>query len=58
MAEIEQMIAEVRKWRLFHREQYRRGVKGASIEAAACAIREIALKDARDAIIRERATFT
>jgi hypothetical protein len=56
MAEIERMIAEVHEWRVFHREQYRRGVKGAQIEAAACAIREIALKDAIAAILRERGT--
>lgn len=54
MAEIERMIAEVHDWRIFHREQFRRGVKGAQIEAAACAIREIALKDARQAILAER----
>lgn len=51
MAEIERMIAEVHEMRLFHREQYRRGVKGACIEAAACAIREIALRDAKRAIM-------
>lgn len=51
MAEIERMIAEAHEWRLFHREQYRRGVRGAQIEAAACAIREKALLDAKQAIL-------
>jgi hypothetical protein len=54
MAELERLIAEVHEWRVFHREKYQRGVKGAQIDAAACAIREIALKDARAAILRER----
>jgi hypothetical protein len=52
MAELERMIAEVREWREFHAEQYRRGVRGASIEAAACAIRETALLDAKQALTR------
>jgi len=47
------MISEVHEWRIFHRQQYRNGVRGAQIEAAACAIREIALKDARNAILDE-----
>lgn len=55
MDEIERMIAEVHEWRVFHREQFRRGVRGACIEASACAIREIALLDAKKAIERERA---
>jgi hypothetical protein len=50
MAELERMIAEVREWRAFHREQARHGVEGARIEAAACAIRERALMDALAAI--------
>lgn len=54
MAEIERMIAEVREWRLFHRDNFQRGVKGASIEAAACAIRERALLDAKRAVLAER----
>lgn len=54
MAEIDALIAETHRWRVFHREQYRRGVKGAQIEAAACAIREKALLDARAAVLRER----
>lgn len=54
MAEIERMIAETREWRLFHRARYQSGVKGASIEASACAIRERALLDAMSAIQRER----
>ncbi len=55
MAEIERMIAETHEWRLFHRAQYQRGVRGACIEASACAIRERALLDAKSAIERERA---
>lgn len=53
MAEIDKMIAEVREWRLFHREQFKRGVKGSSVESAACAIREIALQDAKRAVLKE-----
>lgn len=53
MAEIDRLIAEVHEWRLFHREQYRRGVRGAEIEAAACAIREVALRDAKRAVLAE-----
>jgi len=40
---------------LFHVEQRNRGVKGAGIEALAVAIRERALRDAKAAIMRERA---
>ena len=54
MEKIERMIAEVHEWREFHAAQYRQGVKGAGIEAAACAIREQALLDARAAIQAER----
>lgn len=54
MAELDRMIAETHEWRVFHREQYRRGVRGASIEAAACAIREKALKDAKQAVLAEQ----
>lgn len=53
MPEIERMIAEVHQWREFHAAEYRRGVRGAQIEAAACAIREKALRDAKAAILRE-----
>lgn len=53
MAELNRMIAETREWREFHADQYRRGVKGATIEAAACAIREQALRDAKRAILTE-----
>lgn len=49
------MLVEVREWRQFHAGQYRAGVKGACIEAAACAIRERALLDAKKAIEAERA---
>lgn len=51
MAEIDRLIAEAHEWRVFHREQFRRGVRGAQIEAAACAIREIALQDAKRAFM-------
>lgn len=54
MAEIDRMIAETHEWRQFHAEQYRRGVRGAQIEAAACAIREAALRDAKRAILADR----
>lgn len=56
MAELNRLIAETREWREFHAERYRRGVKGACIEAAACAIREQALKDARQAVLAEKAS--
>lgn len=55
MAEIEHMIAETREWREFHAAEFRRGVRGAQIEAAACAIREKALRDAKAAILRQGA---
>lgn len=55
MAELNRMINEVREWRAFHRARYNAGVKGASIEAAACAIRETALLDARAAVLAESA---
>jgi len=51
MAELNRLIAEVHYWRQFHADQYRRGVRGAKIEAAACAIRETALRDAKRAIL-------
>ena len=54
MAELERMIAETHEWREFHAAQYRRGVRGAQIEAAACAIREKALLDAKRAILNSR----
>lgn len=54
MAELDRMIAEVNEWRKFHAAQYRSGVKGAQIEAAACAIREIALRDAKRVVLAER----
>ena len=53
MSEIERMIAETHEWRLFHRAQYQRGVRGAAIEASACAIRERALRDALAAAQRD-----
>lgn len=54
MDELDRMIAETHEWRVFHREQFRRGVAGATIEAAACAIREKALLDAKRAVLAER----
>lgn len=53
MARLNEMIAETQRWRVFHAEQHRRGVRGASIEAAACAIRETALRDAKAAILSD-----
>lgn len=50
MSELERLIAETREWRDFHAAEFRRGVRGAQIEAAACAIRERALRDAKVAI--------
>lgn len=54
MAELDRLIAECHEWRLFHRAQFQRGVRGACIEAAACAIREKALRDAKRAILDEQ----
>lgn len=51
MAALNRMIAETREWRDFHVRRREEGVKGASIEAAACAIRERALLDAKAAIL-------
>lgn len=45
MAELDRMIAETRQWRVEHHNERR------CIEAAACAIREKALLDARRAIL-------
>jgi hypothetical protein len=47
MEELDRLIEETKKWREFHAEQYRRGIKGATVEAAACSIREAALRQAR-----------
>jgi hypothetical protein len=47
MVEIERMIAEAQEWRLWHR------ARRSFIEAAACDIRETALIQARDAILKE-----
>lgn len=52
MAELDRMIADTRNWRVEHHNARRR------IEAAACAIREKALLDARAAILgRVEATY-
>lgn len=58
MKELERMIAECAEWRKFYaqrREQAQtRGERSsAGIEGLAIAIRERALKDAREAILRE-----
>lgn len=53
MAELDRMIAETKEWRAFHMSQHSKGVRGASIEAAACTIREQALLDAKRAILEE-----
>jgi len=45
MSDLERMIAEARQWRRFYRD------RSAGIEAAAAAIREKALCDARAAIV-------
>lgn len=45
MPKLESMILETRDWRIMHARERRR------IEAAACAIREKALCDAREAIV-------
>ena len=55
MKELEQLLVEVKEWRAYHHNQALNGVKGAQIEALACAIRERALLDAKQAIERERA---
>lgn len=52
MQELEEMIVEVKQWKEYHSQQFRCGVKGASIEAAACAIRLKGLEDAKKAIIK------
>lgn len=54
MNEINRMIDETHEWRIFHRRQYQMGIRGAAIEASACAIRLVALKQAKEAILREQ----
>lgn len=55
MAQLDRMIIEVSQWREFYAIQYKlHHVPGSSIEAAACAIRETALRDAKKAILAER----
>jgi hypothetical protein len=46
MERLKELIIEAHNTKEFHRNQYRNGVRGACIEAAACAIREQALIDA------------
>ena len=46
LQEIETLIEETTAWRLFHRDQRLRGVKGAGLESLACDIRETALRHA------------
>lgn len=50
MAAIEKLIQECRELRAYHADRRNHGVRGAGIEALACAIRERALKDALEAI--------
>lgn len=50
MSKLIQMINETKQLRKFHSDRFKFGVKGACIEAAACAIREQALLDAKAAI--------
>lgn len=52
MQELDRMIAEVKQWKEYHSQQFRNGVKGATIEAAACAIRLKGLEDAKKAIVK------
>ena len=54
MAEVERMIAECKELRAYHVARRNSGVRGAGIEALAVAIRERALKDARDAFLRHK----
>lgn len=54
MAELERMIAECGELRAYHVRQRNAGVRGAGIEALAVAIRERALKDARNAVLKEQ----
>jgi hypothetical protein len=54
MAKLDALIAETKEWRRFHVDQRNRGVKGAGIEALACAIRERALTDARACFAEEK----
>ncbi len=53
MAELDRMIVETRRWRALHRAAFIAGSKGRCIDAAACAIREIALLDARRAVMAD-----
>ncbi len=53
MAELNRLIAETREWREIHRAAFYGGKKSRCIDAAACAIREIALLDAKRAIERQ-----
>lgn len=50
MAAIEKLIQECRELRAYHVDRRNNGVRGAGIEALACAIRERALKDALEAV--------
>lgn len=55
MAELNRMIDECKELRAFHVERRNQGVRGAGIEALAVAIRERALLDAKQAVLRENA---
>lgn len=54
MAELDHMIAETRKWRVTHAIAARNGHPARHVDAAACAIRERALLEAKSAIIAEK----
>lgn len=53
MQRLDALIRETETWREFHRQQWRRGVRSAAVEALACNIRLKALRDARDAVIHQ-----
>lgn len=56
MTELDAMIAETRQDRRYFRQRFlETGNHGFSIEAAACAIREKALLDARERLFGRRA---
>jgi hypothetical protein len=53
MAELEKMIEDCKELRAYHVARRNSGVRGAGIEALAVAIRERALIEARNALLRE-----
>lgn len=52
MEKLDRMIAEIKENRLYFRRLFHSGVKGACIDAAACAIRQRALEDAKEALTK------